>query len=268
MPNNRHMAYEYESVQELLAAELRRRINKNPQYSLRSFARTLKLSPGALSEVLRGRRDLSLRAALSVAEAIGYSPDQTDHLLKLVQKAKAHRLGHAFANRAEPVSRRLLSEQIFTLVSEWYHFAILNLIDCDDFKWSAPWLSRRLGISKSQAGSAMDLLIRTGLVGIERGKAKCLNSQVLAESEIPSQAIRHYHRQILEKAIEALEDLPLTERDMSGIGFALDPRHLPALKKDIADFQDRVVAKFGGGTKTEVYFMEVALFKMTKGAGK
>jgi hypothetical protein len=67
----------------------------------------------------------------------------------------------------------------------------------------------------------------------------------------------------LNKAIEALETHPVDERDITGIGFAVDPKHLPAIRKEISDFQDRLIAQYSKGKRTEVYQLEMALFRLS-----
>jgi hypothetical protein len=44
------------------------------------------------------------------------------------------------------------------------------------------------------------------------------------------------------------------EREISGIGFSVDKAKIPNMKKDIIDFQDRMLAKYSAGKGTEVYF--------------
>ena len=46
-----------------LEEELQKRIQKNPSYSMRSFAQSLQLSPSFLSHMLSGKRALSLEKA-------------------------------------------------------------------------------------------------------------------------------------------------------------------------------------------------------------
>jgi hypothetical protein len=40
-----------------------------------------------------------------------------------------------------------------------------------------------------------------------------------------------------------------------------------AIKKEIGQFQERLIAKYGKGKKTEVYFLEMVLFKITQEKG-
>src|SRR3954468_13014795 len=81
------------SSQTFLSEELARRMKSNPRYSQRAFARQLGLSAGELSEILRGKRSLSLRSALRVASSLGLSPSETRHLITLAQLEKSVRYG-------------------------------------------------------------------------------------------------------------------------------------------------------------------------------
>jgi uncharacterized protein (TIGR02147 family) len=260
------MIFEYESIPGFLEAELRRRIQTNPNYSLRAFAQSLKLSPGALSDILKGHRGLGLKVTPRVAQALGLNKTEAKHLVFLAQKGKLNGVQSAIENsKLAPKEERLLSEEVFALVSEWYHFAILNLIDCKGFQWKATWIATRLGISRAQAKMAMDLLLRLNIVTRKNMKYLANDSHITSETDIPSHAIRKYHRQILEKAIYSLDSQELGERDISGVGFAFDTSKIQDLKKDIADFQDKILAKYSHGKKTEVYFLETALFKLSRG---
>ena len=102
--------------------------------------------------MLKGQRGLSLKSIPHVAKAIGLNKSEARQLLQLAQHGKSLKAQHEIekANLFQQ-ENRLLPEEIFSLVSEWYHFAILNLIDCNDFIWSANWISSRLGISKTQS---------------------------------------------------------------------------------------------------------------------
>lgn len=260
------MLLNHDSVSELLSEELRRRLQDNPRYSLRSFARSLKMSPGSLSEILRGRRDLPLRSVNNVAKAIGLNSAEAQYLLHLVQKAKLK--GEETLAPVHSANEKLVAEHVFALIAEWYHFAILNLMECEGFAWKDSWISSRLDISRTQAKLAMELLVKTGLVILKKDAVQAGSDHILTSSDIPSGAIRNYHRQILAKALAALETQDVSEREISGIGMAIDPSHIPAIKKEISEFQDRILGKYSRGKKKEVYFMELALFKLTSGEQK
>ncbi len=223
-----HMIFETESVQSFLQQEFDRRIRTNPRYSLRAYSRSLGLSSGALSEILRAQRPVSLKVAAKVAKSLGFNAAEKKRLFELTNLDKQNSLMNtaSFVETEINLEQKKLDEDTFHLVSEWHHFAILNLMDCEGFVWSASYIAKRLGVTMAQAQTAMNLLLRVGLVIQKQGKFQSVQDYVLAPDGITSEAIRSYHRQIMGKAIEALEVQNVAEREMSGIGFAVDPARL------------------------------------------
>ncbi|MEK7357293.1 MAG: TIGR02147 family protein, partial [Bdellovibrionota bacterium] len=262
-----HLLLESNSVQEFLTRELDRRVKVNPRYSQRGFARNLGLSPGELSEILRNKRKLGLKAALKIARAMGFNPAETKHLLHLsqVEKSKDWNIETRLTAEPAPLTASAVDQDVFHLLSEWFYFAVLNLVDTADFRWNSVWIAKRLGLSRTQAKVAMERLLRVGLVKKENGRTRSANDVVLSASGVPSEAVRNYHRQLLKKAIDALDFQPVQERDISGIGFACDPRDIEAIRREISEFQDKLTSKYRKGKLSEVYHLEVAFFRLSEG---
>lgn len=260
------------SVNDFLRRELDRRLGTNPRYSMRAFARQLGMSPGELSEVLREKRPISSRACQKVARALDLSPAEFKHLLVL-----ATTTGHSNTRAGDPLPLKSalataqiyrLNEDRFRLVSDWWCLAILNLLDLDEIKWTGPDIAERFGISILQAQSAMERLERLQLVKKLYGdRAVPTNDFVEHLSDVSSEAIRRYHRSLLEKAIEALDTHDREQRDITGIGFAIDRRELKAIAHEISEFQDQLIAKYGrkrrGRKFDSVYQFETALFRLS-----
>lgn len=265
------------SVNDFLRRELDRRLGTNPRYSMRAFARHLGMSPGELSEVLREKRPISARACQKVARALDLSPAEFKHLLVL---ATTTGQSGGRENEPAPLKSAMVNSQIhrlnedrFRLVSDWWCLAILNLLDLDEIKWTATEIAERFGISLLQAQSAMDRLERLSLVRRQPGdRAVPTNDFVEHLSEVSSEAIRRYHRSLLEKAIAALDTQERDQRDVTGIGFAIDRRELKAIAHEISEFQDQLIAKYGrkrrGRKFDSVYQFETALFRLSPPEGK
>jgi uncharacterized protein (TIGR02147 family) len=239
---------------------------------MRAFARHLGMSPGELSEVLREKRPISARACQKVARALSLSPAEFKHLLVLATTtgAAASRAGESVPLKIALATAQAhrLDEDRFRLVSDWWCFAILNLLDLEEVRWTSAELAERFGITVLQAQSTMERLERLGLVrksGHERAIAS--NDFVEHLTEVSSEAIRRYHRSLLEKAIEALDTHNREERDITGIGFAVDRRELKSIAREIAEFQDQLIAKYGrrrrGRKFDSVYQLETALFRLS-----
>ena len=59
----------------------------------------------------------------------------------------------------------------------------------------------------------------------------------------------------------------MNQRELAGVGFAMDPADLPSIKKEINIFLEEVVAKYSKNKKKkkEVYHLELALFSLSHG---
>jgi uncharacterized protein (TIGR02147 family) len=221
------------------------------------------MSSGELSEILRGKRRLSLKGTRKIAEALGLTETEAKHLGFLVQKEN----GALPSTEKASLSTRSLSLDMFNLLSDWYTFGILTLTECEGFRWDEKWIAKRLGISVNEVNLAVARLERVGLLERKNGKRVVTKDYVLSPDGIPSEAIRNYHRQMLTRAIHALEMQKIGERENTGIGFSVNPRELSSIKKDISDFLDTIMEKYGRGKKArEVYQCEVALFRLTREA--
>jgi len=255
------------TVQDFLNHELGRRVKVNSRYSQRGFARSLGLSPGELSEVLRGKRKLGLKGALKISRSMGLNPAETRHLLQLAQieRSKEWNIETRLTSEPAPLTGTAVNDDVFHLVSEWYYFAILTLFETKDFHWNSLWIAKRLGITRTQVKVAMDRLLRMGLVKKENGRFICSNDHICTGG-VPSAAVRQYHRQMLNKALQALDFQPVQERDFSGVGFACDPRDVEAIRREISEFEQNLAAKYKksrGGS--DVYHVEIALFRLSNG---
>lgn len=69
-----------------LRDELKRRHQRNPSYSLRAFARDLKLSASRLCEVLNGHGTLSRMSAVKLAETMGLNDAEAAYFVDLVDQ--------------------------------------------------------------------------------------------------------------------------------------------------------------------------------------
>jgi len=62
---------EEQDFRSFLQDELEKRCKKNPRFSLRAFARTLEVEPSALSKILHGKRALTPKMLMRMANQLG-----------------------------------------------------------------------------------------------------------------------------------------------------------------------------------------------------
>ena len=250
-----------------LNAELARRKMANPQYSLRAFARGLGLSPAFISKLLRGEKDLSMETALSIAEKLGYNEMQTMQFCKLVQiaKAKTPELRGALSGGA-PIEEDFSSVSLesFQVISDWYHYAILELSTCTAGELTGKTISSRLGISVEEARAAMNRLVRVGLLQSVGGRWKKSDPFIATPTDRPSRALRNFHAQMIEKAKSALETQTVEERDITGVTLAISADKIEIAKKEIKNFRRKMARLLESDKPTEVYQLNLQFFALSK----
>lgn len=250
-----------QSAKEYLKREFHRRMEQNPHYSLRSFAQMLDLNPGELSEILRGKRRLSLTSAQKVIKNLGFTEKEKKQFLLNLSLEKT---GIEFVEN-EADRQHHLNEKVFRLFSNWTTLHTLLLLDLKFHQWTPVWIAKKFGISTAEAKYNMDILEELGLITFDnRQNAKSCEEIIETHSEVPSLAIRKYHQAILQEASKAIENQKLNQRQMMGIGLAINKKDLIKIKKEVSDFLDLILRKYRKKKGDEIYYLETALFKLTK----
>lgn len=251
---------QHASSVEWLRFEYTRRRSRNASYSLRSFARQLAISPGALSQILARKRTLTLKQGVSLSDQLAFSADERNAFLTLIQHEQR---GNLASLPTEHTFERLDSDT-FDLIAEWHHFGILSLLETEHVEHSPRWIAGRLGISTVEAQAALERLIKLGFLEKKRRKYHIIRTGVATTTDIPSEAIRRMHRGSLSRAIESLESVPVNERDVSQITMAIDPAKLPEAKAVIRKFRHRMSRFLESGKKTEVYSLNIQLIPLSR----
>ncbi len=237
---------------ELLKAELLRRKRDNKSYSLRAFAEYLQVPPGRLSEILAGKRPISKKMKTKLSERLGFTA--IHDLLESSSPA------FTFAQRED---YHFLTDDAFSVLADWYHFAILSLADTKDFKTDPKWIAKRLNISVFQAKDSLEKLKNLGLIELKGTKLRKTNKNVSTTTDMESHALRISHRQSIEQALLALNEVPLELRDITGITMAIDLKRLPLAKKIIKEFRLKMSDLLEKGDQSEVYNLNIQLYPVS-----
>ena len=231
-----------------------RRISKNPRYSLRAFAKSLDVSHTALSLVMAGKRPASKNLIARLADNVGMAPPEKDRLLGTVRP-----------RRALVPKYQQMDLDLFELIADWNHYAILSLLDLPGGKFEAKWIAARLSIPQMKARAAMNRLERLGLVGSVDGRFRQVSAPLKIENSVSTPATRQFHRQILAKARESLDEDPMELRDFSAMTFAMDESLVPLARERIRNFRRKLMAELESkGTPTHVYNLAVQIYPGSK----
>ena len=242
---------------QLLKKVLVQKQERRTHYSLRLFASQLGVSPTTISQITNGKRALSKPLIRKVVSLPGIDLATKIELEKLLQKK--------ISSSKKRSQTLLLSVEDYEKVSDWYHFAILNLIKCKDFQMSGRWIADRLEIEKTTAEQALDDLISLGLIKEIDGSWQRVSMDVRTETNRSSLAARKTTKQLSQKAFESIARDPYDRRIFSGMMIAIDPSSLPIAAEEINKFKKSLAGRIDAlENASEVYHLSIQFFPLTK----
>lgn len=254
-------------LRELMAQKAK----QNPRYSLRAMAKNLDLAPSFLSGVLKGKKNFSVETTLRLARRLRLNKTESQYFCLLTQKESA-KDAVARENFVEQLNRfnpqlevTDLSVDRFRVIADWFHFAIMSCLDLTDFEATPRHLSLALDIPQAEVELALERLLRLGMIerredGTYRKSQR--NPRVISAS--PDGALRQFHAQTLQKAVESLTTQTPAEKIVGSETMAFDTDQLEQLNDLANEFFDRALALAKKSQRKNcVYHLGVQFFNFT-----
>ncbi len=238
----------------LLVEELEKRQIKNSRYSMRAFARDLKISPSNLSEFLSGKRFFSQKNSEKVALNLGCSKEDIEQFILSSQINQNYK-----RDDEKSVS------SFFQFLSCWYYFAVLNLAKLEENQSNTRWLSKRLAITEAQAKEALSILIKMGLITIADGKMiRSSQYNLYKYTKIPKQILKRHHSSILSQAGLSLVKDPLQLREMRSIIIKINPTKISQAKDILLTYREKITSFLEPSEIGIPYILSYHLYPMKK----
>ncbi len=261
------MSFQY---QDFLLEEFRSRRSRNPHYSLRAFARDIGMPASKLSQNLRGLCGISVAKAEKIAAKLQMRDDERQLFLAMVESQ--HARSRVARQQASVALQKIREEKIneislekFAAVRDWYHMAILEMTDIKGFRSDVSWIADRLGLPVELVKEAVVRLRNLELLNVEQDPWVQTHRDLELPSGVPSRTIREHHKQVLTKAIVALDEVPVERREYSSHTFAIDSSSLSEMKNQLREFQRRVAKLSQQGEKNSVFILSMQLFPIMEG---
>ncbi|QDK44517.1 hypothetical protein DOM22_04765 [Bdellovibrio sp. ZAP7] len=241
---------------QILLAEYESRQSKNKRFSRRAFAALLGISSGRLHEIMNGRHPITLKMAKKLIAKLNLEESKAAYFLRLVESEAYLRADGR--KRVRPKSTRLLSEEEFSIVSDWEYFALMALAETATFRSEIPWLARKLSIPEARATEVVEHLLKQGLLNVsEKGEFKNTYTSMTTLIDIPSEVVRKANIECIRQAIENLDKIDVMKRDVSSLTLPVDMEKIPEVKALIREFKSKVTALMTKEQTTEVYNLNI-----------
>lgn len=243
-------------------------------YTWRDFAKAAGYSsPVFLKLVCDGKANLSKVGVERVAQAMGLAGVDLQYFRLLVD----------FNQEKDSVTKKAVFKEMRTLAKE----NSMALVGEDQFDYYESWVNavvRELvpqmrGATPSQIADrlafetqtaevkkALALLQKVGLLKKSGdGYEQAAKSITTGNLEVASLSVREMHRQMGELAVRALDEIPVKERDISGLTLGISENAFYRITKEIADFRRRITSiVLEDSGETKVYRLNLQLFPLTK----
>lgn len=268
--------YKFQDPVEYLNFEFKSKCMNNNRFSLRAWARQLGYeNPSFLSHILKRERTLKIETAEKFIRNLKLTGDEKKYFEMLVFQHNCKSIDEKniyidILESLRPTGETIpqsLSIEAFRVITDWYHTAILELIELSDFRYDIEWIKNRLGkeVSSQNIKKAIQRLLKLELIiEVSPDKlSKVRDNPVLIESYIPSEAIRHFHKQMIEKAKAAIDYQPFEQRDVRGSMISIRLSDYEKIQKIIRKAHREIVKYSCEGSGEELYQFNTQFFKIT-----
>lgn len=250
------------SLQSYLREEFVKSKSRNSAYSLRAFARRLKISPPALSEILSGKRRVSKKMAERLLHQLCTAPDLSNELLARFNKNEPEDI-------KSPSNIKGFSQidmDVYSLISDWKSYAVMTLSETKGFRSEAAWIAQRLQVNEKEVREIIARLLRLGLLKVSNeDQLVTTGAQLSSSDNVSNLSVRKSHFENLELGKKVLEEMPVEKRDFTALTLAFDPDKLPQAKKLIREFLNQFSTIMESTEKKEVYRFSLQLFPLSSG---
>ncbi len=241
-------------VHNFIRSHLKKRISSEDKakssLSLRSLAKQMNVSPGALSEYLREKRTFSRQTVERVLSQLRLTREEQ---LKM----------QSYMNPAER-GRQVIQSHQNKVLSHWSYFAILALFDLDNPPQTIDEIVFKLCLPKELVKSAIDVLIELSFLRWSQEQIlERIPESLTTLDGMSSESIRTFHAHQLELAAVRLNQVRVENRDFTSITFAGSSEKLTEVMAEVRKFREKLYSLMNHGPKDHIYTFSSQLFPVT-----
>ncbi|MEN9354912.1 MAG: hypothetical protein RL318_2237 [Fibrobacterota bacterium] len=243
-----------------------------PAMSYRYLALRLELDQGFLVHIFHGQKHLAEKHVPGLMKILKLKGRDAQYFQRLVAfcKAKGERdIAQRFLELMELRESKVreVSSREHRYYAHWYVPAIRCLLAAVEFRgdWSELAQKLRPVILPEEAKAAVKLLESLGMVRLRTdGVWETLDAHLSSGDAWTGRAVRGFQKQTLQLAMQALEDAPKEEREISTLTFAIPAQEMPALTELVRDFRSRLARwALAAQEADRVYQMNIQIFPVS-----
>jgi uncharacterized protein (TIGR02147 family) len=209
----------------------------------------LLMDASLLAKILGGERHLSASRVQPVLDMVGLAGLEAEYFRILVQYGKSKSAKESqvcFAKLAElrRVSPVAIDDSQASYWDSWVNVAVRSLVSCGSFtdEWERIGSLLRPHVSGAKVREAVATLAELGFVEKDSDGFWRVREPFLRDGKGPQvRALRHFHRQSLLLAVDAIENIPVDRRDISSVTVSIPESGYAEISEMVRDFRSRLL---------------------------
>lgn len=257
------------TVRLLLDEEYQKRLQKNSRYSLRAFARDLKISPSRLIEVFNCQAGISRQRAKTIAEMIYTDSKKIDYFVNVAEVE----FGRSKSVRQKALLKLKKTKQLKTyyqpyadkakFFSNWRNLALFELAKLDGFDGTLKWLVEKSAFSEDFVKTSLLQMREFGIAKFADfdDKLELQNNNFFGEFQPDTKHVVQFNSDVLDEARHKLLTNDKSYQFFTSILIPVDIENIKELRQKALDFTESVgVSQDAEKRKNNLYCLNVQFF--------
>ncbi len=244
-------------------------------FTYRAFAAKAGMgSPAFIRDIMLGKKNPRRESVQKLCHALELTGAQAEYFAALVRfntaAAPADKERNLAVMRviADQAKAAVVGADQYDYYQHWYHSVIRELAAAAAGPVEAETLGSLVSppIGKRAAKKALHLLVEKGFLHQnEKGGYDLVEKTVTTGADVHSLAVRNHHRQMAQRALEAIDLFAREERDFSGVTVGVSEESAERIKEELMLCRKRIVDIIEQSSATErVYRVNLQLFPVSE----
>lgn len=245
------------------------RSTKNRSYSLRAFARDLKISPQVLSNMFHKRHKMSIRRAKEISLRLDFSKDEVEYFLALVEmescrnKVQKDRAARKVTSLLNQMSLQELDERKHNLLTDAANILCLQMMKVDSYDGNPSFIAERTRLSMAQVENRLKKLTRLGVVEQQGISYWPRNADFKVRTRFSSESVQLFHHQVIKRSLDSIKNQKMNERKLHSTVGAIDQKSYQKILQILEAAQKEVLSEMKNTeSRKVVYACSLQFFSM------
>ncbi len=224
-------------------------MKQRTKYGYHQFAEDLGFSrTNIMYQYMQGVRKLTAKTAKQISDTLdlkGVERRYYELMIEYCNTGKQPVRDNCLQKMLDIKSHKLNSEvdkNQLSFLSEWYHPVILEFISINGFKNDPYWIAEQITpkLRPEQVKKSLVLLEKLQLIEIKDDVISVTNNTVRTGHRIRGIALTSYHKNMLERAQEALIRTPGKLRNISAMTISVNEENFNKIRSMIHEFNEKI----------------------------